>query len=105
MPVQPIFISVVIPNLQQEKENAAKPTIMSLKQPNYNTVDFSFANFGTVELKNGFVYLHVDNGGQTWVFRVKDNDKIVFDEKKSDKCQLAENVMLMDGDTFVFWGN
>ena len=66
---------------------------------------YSFANFGTVELKNGFVYLHVDNGGETWVFRVKDNDKIIFNEKKSDKCQLAENVILVDGDTFLFWDN
>lgn len=57
----------------------------------------SFAYRGTVQLKNGYACLHIENGGQTWVFEVMDNDTIAFAESKSDECKLAK-----DGDVFVY---
>lgn len=57
----------------------------------------SFAYRGTVQLKNGYAYLHIENGGQTWVFEVLDNETIAFSEKKSEKCNLAK-----DGDIFIY---
>ena len=60
----------------------------------------SFAYRGTVELKNGYAYLHVENGGQVWAFEVADNDTIVFTESKSDECKLAK-----EGDTFLLQKN
>ena len=57
----------------------------------------SFAYRGTVKLKNGYAYLHVENGGQVWVFDVIDNDTIAFAEKKSDDCEIAK-----DGDIFIY---
>ena len=60
----------------------------------------SFAYRGTVELKNGYVYLRIENGGQTWVFEVIDNDTLAFVESKSDECQLAK-----DGDVFRYQKN
>ena len=60
----------------------------------------SFAYRGTVELKNGYAYLHVENGGQVWAFEVADNDTIAFVQSKSDNCGLAK-----DGDIFVYQDN
>ena len=37
----------------------------------------SFAYTGTVQL-DGKVRLRADNGGETWIFEVPDNDTIVF---------------------------
>lgn len=89
--------------MQTEQENVPEICFDLTEQPSHFVAvgdrRMSFAYRGTVEVKKGYAWLHVENSGQTWVFEVIDNDTLAFVESESDECKLAK-----DGDIFLYKG-